>query len=105
LEKQKPHSIRIFVEQLRGYTIDDEHEDSSCDVWKTFGRSLTKRGFPAPIAYFLTIRSEEERERTLRKIVQQSKISPALLSMLLPTQTEKQLASGKQFKPSTKIDP
>jgi predicted transcriptional regulator len=95
IETQKLHSIQVFLEQLRCYIIYDEHEDSSCDIWGIWGRSLTNTGFPTPISNFLSIESKKDREKALREIVRRYKISPAILALLLPIQTKKPFNSKK----------
>ena len=82
--KQKPHSIRVFLKQLvYGITIQDEHEDSSCDLWSALTSSLLEKDFPIIVSKFLSIESKEEREKELRSLIKRHNISPALLSMLL----------------------
>jgi len=81
--KREPHSIRIFLRQVSCITTQDEHEDSSCDLWRTFMSSLREKDFPLLVSRFLLIKSEEESEKELRSLVKEHNISPALLSMLL----------------------
>jgi DNA-binding PadR family transcriptional regulator len=90
--KQEPHSIRVFLKQLLYcITAQDEHEDSAYDLWETLASSLLEKDFPLLISKFLSVKSKEEREKELRRLVKQHNISPALLSMLLLFQTEKPL--------------
>lgn len=98
--KQKPHSIKVFHKQLLYCITQDEHDDSSCDLWGTLTSSLLEKDFPILVTKFLSIKSKKEREKELRRLVKQHNISPALLSMLLLFLTEKLLSSSNNLNSS-----
>ena len=84
VDKQKPHTIRVFLRQLMfSIAAQDEHDYSSWQLWMALADGLVEEGFPMIVSKFLSIKSKKRQEKELRSLVRDHNISPALLSMLL----------------------